>query len=132
MTMKAVHYEKPIEKTTVLKFKKENKKPVKSFFEKSDDKNISKNAIAALIIGCLAFFCMVSPLIGIGLWIWFIAAILATIGDILAIKALRRIKNSENKEDYKLEKRLARVGLILSLLTGLIPLAMLILVLLAG
>ncbi|NJN77675.1 MAG: hypothetical protein HC803_04545 [Saprospiraceae bacterium] len=59
------------------------------------------------------------------------AAIAAIVGDIFSIRTLVRIRNSDDAANYRSSRVLAIFGLVLSLLTGLIPLLTLILVLLA-
>jgi hypothetical protein len=59
-----------------------------------------------------------------------LAALAAIVGDIFSIRTLAKIRNSENPEDYQGSKILSIFGLVFSLLTGLIPLALLILALL--
>lgn len=139
----AAHYEKEVKSVTISDKIKNKSVKVKSFFKqifskksksKSKDKTIRNTAIAALIIGAISLVCLILPvvLVSVGLWIWFVAALFAIIGDVLAIKALMKIKKSKNEEEYRNEKRLAKVGLVLSLLTGLIPLVFLVLVMLGG
>jgi hypothetical protein len=60
-----------------------------------------------------------------------LAALAAIVGDVFSIRTLRKIRNSEDGEDYHGSKILSIWGLVLSLLTGLIPLALLLLVILS-
>lgn len=134
ISAEAAIHKTPTQKEVLTKGKK---KPMKIFFKKvfskkgttAKDKTISKIATAAFIVGAASFFCLFAPLIlSVGTGIWVAAAILAIIGDVLAITARRKIRKSDNSSDYGAEKTMATIGLILSLLTGLIPLALLFLV----
>ena len=58
------------------------------------------------------------------------AGVSAIFGDIFSIKTKRNIRKSQNPEQYRKEKNMSTWGLVLSLLTGLIPLGLLIYVLL--
>lgn len=142
ISVEAAHFEKPVKKQTLRQTIKTKKKVVKSFFKKikktfskkikhkSTDDDFSKGATAAVIIGAISFFLLFLPFIIGVFWVWILAGILALTGDIIAIRTLSRIIKSGDIEAHKQERILAIIGLILSLLTGLIPLALLFLVIL--
>lgn len=93
--------------------------------------SISRGAIIALIAGSIALCCLFAPLLAaIGTGIWILGGALAIVGDIFGIITLIKIKNTDNPRKYTREKTMAVTGLVLSLLVGIIPLALLVLVLL--
>jgi|GEM_PF-4312834 glucan phosphoethanolaminetransferase (alkaline phosphatase superfamily) len=140
----AAHYQNGksanVESSQLLKQKKVSVKLfLKSIFPKkakksNDDKSIRNGAIIAFAVGLFSFFLLI---IGIALLsasgggiVLLLAALAAIVGDVFSIRTLRKIRNSEDGEDYQSSKILSIFGLVLSLLTGLIPLALLILALL--
>lgn len=96
----------------------------------SKEKSISRPAITSIVAGGLALLCLFAPLlISVGTGIWLLGALFAIIGDIAAIVAFRRNKKSDNPTKKSKNETLATVGLVMSLLAGLIPLILLIIVL---
>ncbi len=101
---------------------------LKKIKKKSKDETIMQNARLSLFIGIFSLIFLVLGGVS-SIWFFLAAAIAAIIGDILSIGTLLKIRKSENPKDHRISKLMARGGLILSLLTGLIPLILLGLVL---
>jgi glucan phosphoethanolaminetransferase (alkaline phosphatase superfamily) len=129
-----------VENYQPLKRKKSSAKQfVKSLFPKknklsNDGNRIRNSGMIAFAIGLFSFLLLI---FGIALLfasgggiVLLLAALAAIVGDIFSIRTLVKIRNSENPEDYQGSKILSIFGLVFSLLTGLIPLALLILALL--
>lgn len=132
LSTQAAYYENPVttpksqkkwEQKWKVKKQTVTEKLKKLFSKSSSDESIRPLATMALICGLLSI---------VGLFVGFfysltviiiLAGVLALLGDIFAIQALRRIRNSENPREYRGSRVAAIVGLVLSLLTGLIPLA---------
>ncbi len=89
--------------------------------------NTNALGITALIVGIA---CLVSLfLIFSFTWGWWLAFGLAILGDILSIITL--VRTSKHKKDFKKARTFAWVGLIFSLLTGILPLTLFILILIS-
>lgn len=101
-------------KRAVKKIKKKIEKDP-DFFDRQQD--LAAISLGAGIISFLLLFAgLFNPII------WIVAAILAIVGDVLSIGVLHRTK--DDKETYKRQRRMATWGLIFSLLTGVLPLAL--------
>lgn len=108
-------------KRLAKKIKKLNKSKAKA------DDSFFKKARIGLGLGLISFI-----LLWVGLiapWIWIVAGLLALAGDIVCIHTL--VRTEDDKEKYKKERRMSTAGLVFSLLTGFLPLALLFLVLLS-
>ncbi len=105
---------------------------IKKMQESSEGDAIKSSAKKGLIFGALSFGLLILGVSllgasgGLGGALLLGAGISAILGDIFSIKTRRSIRNSQNPEQYRKEKNKANWGLILSLLTGLIPLGLLI------
>lgn len=95
--------------------------------QEPDAKFIMNMAMWALIIGIASLVSLFS--FTVWAYFWAIAFILAIIGDIISIRTL--LLTRKNKSVYRKARTLAWLGLIASLLTGLLPLALLIIVLIS-
>ncbi len=113
--------------TNISVFKQLQNWVKKQYRKALDANNIKKLGLVSLIAGILSLIALFA--ISVGSWVWVPAAILAIIGDILAIVTLLKTRNS--KKENKLARRLAIWGLITSLLTGFLPLLLLVLVLIS-
>ncbi len=91
------------------------------------DLSITKKARLGLIFGIVSILLLFVGLAA--LWLWLVAGVAAILGDIFSIIVL--VKTKENKKLFKKERRMATWGLVLSLLTGIIPLSLLLLVVLS-
>jgi hypothetical protein len=145
-TAEAAHYQTETQtKTnfrTVLKQKKAAAKmtifkviPKKIKKSNDDDESILNGGVIALAIGIASFLLLILAVAAIAAsggtgFLFLLAALAAIAGDIFAIRTLRKIGNSDDPENYRGSRRMAIIGLVLSLLTGLIPLALLVLILL--
>ena len=99
---------------------------VKKTFNRAVDASKIKNlGLATLIVGIAA---LVSLFLGIQTPALFLVAFaLAIIGDILAATTLMRTR--KEKKEHKTARTIAWIGLVLSLLTGILPLVLFILIL---
>ncbi len=105
----------------------------KRLLKTTSDSKIKKFANLAIIFGVAAVVLLViTVLFGIQAsvaWLFIPTAIFAILGDIFAILTLR--KSRHDKKSFQIERRRGVVGLVLSLLVGLLPLALLLLVLIS-
>ncbi len=111
------------------------KRFIKKMQEGTEGDAIKSSAKTGLIFGALSLGLLILGVTllgvsgGLGGAVILGAGISAIIGDIYSIKTRRSIRNSQNPEQYRKEKNKANWGLALALLTGLIPLGLLIYVL---
>lgn len=97
-----------------------------------DDKSILNGSFISLAVGIASMLLLILGIAalsasGAGFFLIF-AALAAIVGDIFSIRTLRKIKNSDDPENYRGSKKMAIAGLVMSLLTGLIPLILLLIV----
>jgi hypothetical protein len=107
--------------------KRLTKKLQKQMDAKEKDPSLVSKAKTGLIMGIVSF-----SLLFIGLtapWLFLFAAVAAILGDVFSIIVLTKTKG--DKARYKKQRRKATWGLILSLLTGILPLALLLAVLIS-
>ena len=143
--VKAAHYQTETRTKTdfqeVLKQKKAAVKtaifkvsPKKIKKSKNDDNSILNGGVISLAVGIGSMLLLILGIVALsvsgGGFVLLFAALAAIVGDFFAIRTLRKISNSDDPDSYRGSKRMAIIGLVLSLLTGLIPLALLVLVLL--
>ncbi len=97
---------------------------------------ITSSAKKGLLFGAISFALLILGVFlmsvsgGLSAAVLLSAGVSAIFGDIFSIKTRRSIRKIQNSEQYRKEKNMATWGLALSLLTGLIPLGLLIYVLL--
>lgn len=94
---------------------------------KITSKQMNTLGTVSLIVGAVSLISLF--LIFTVTWGWWVAFGLAILGDILSIITL--INTAGQKKDFKKARTLAWIGLILSLLTGLLPLTLFILILIS-
>ncbi|GLR17743.1 hypothetical protein [Portibacter lacus] len=96
---------------------------VKKWFKTGAGISIEKLANAAIIIGSLSLVVLIVSIFAGLPYLILVGFGMALIGDILAIMLLQKTKHK--KDDFRKERRKAWFGLVFSLLTGLLPLALL-------
>ena len=121
--------------------KTEKKGIVKRWLEKrlmkkmqavTEGDGITSSAKTGLLFGIISFALLILGVFlisasgGLAVAVLLSAGVSAIVGDIFSIKTRRNIRKSQNPEQYRKEKNMATWGLALSLLTGLIPLGLLI------
>jgi hypothetical protein len=126
-----------IESTTLAKKSKgKGQLFLKKIFSKKYSKfttdKINRSGLIAFSVGLFSFALLTAGFVLLSssgtVLIFLLAGITALLGDILSIRTLMKIRNSESDEDYMLSKSLSILGLVFSLSTGLIPLGLLLLV----
>ena len=99
------------------------------FTKSNNEKNISILALVSIILGALSVIGLVVGFIILligstsGLFLLF-TGLVALLGDIFSIATLIKIRKSKDPKEHSRSKHLAIIGLILSLLTGLLPLGL--------
>lgn len=114
-----------VKKWLIKRLAKKIKKQLKDI--DTEDLSLIKKARLSLTFGLISFVLLFVGLIAP--WLWIVAALAAILGDVFSILTLR--KTRDNKKQYNRERKVATWGLVLSLLTGVIPLLLLLLVFLS-